>query len=56
MTKKVLCEEMLILAVYLTQKTSAVLILLYLTTDVTLGSSVCLHGFGLAVFLLSFWS
>lgn len=54
MTKK--SKEMLILAVYITQKTCAVLVLLYLTTDVTLSSSVCLHSFGLADFPLSFWS
>lgn len=50
MTKKVLCEEMLILSIHFTQKAFTVLILLYLTTDATLGSSVCLYGFALAVF------
>lgn len=49
MTKKVLCEEMLILSIYFTQKAFTVLMLLYLTTHVTLGSSVCLRGFALAV-------
>lgn len=50
MTKKVLSEEMLILSIYFTQKTFTVLMLLYLTTDVALGSSVCLYAFALAVF------
>lgn len=54
MSKKVLCKEMSGLPIYLTQKAFTVLILLYLTTYVTLGSSACLHGFALTVFFFHF--